>query len=123
MKAETAAITFKTIATSAGAVSIFGLSPWAWVAAIVGAAASYYFEPEQAPDKALRLAFGIAAMAFAAAMVAMILPHLPVIGETAGKIDVEVRAGALGLSVRVLHEQGRRILSGYRLRGGGEREE
>lgn len=75
MNTETAGIAAKAIATAGAAVAVFGLTWWALVAALIGAAASYHFEPEQVPSKASRLVFGIVAMGFAAALAAVAFPH------------------------------------------------
>lgn len=112
MKLESAAAAAKVLATGGASAGLFGLTPWGWAAALIGAAMSYYFEPEQTPDKALRIAFGIFAMAFFAGTAAVLLPHVPLfgIGEAAAKAPPEALAGALGLSIRFLWEQGRRWL-------------
>lgn len=108
MKAEAAGFAAKGVATAGAAVAVFGLTWWAVAAAVLGAIASYHFEPEQKPKGALKLAFGIVAMGFAAAMLAVALPHVPMLGWS-GAILVEVRAGLLGLTVRWLLEQAKRI--------------
>lgn len=104
----------KAVTTAGVAASLFGLTWWAVAFAVIGAAASYHFEPKKLPAKATRLALGILATAFAAAIVATALPHVPGC-KWSGDIDVEIRAGILGLTVRVLYEQGRRLLSSLQL--------
>jgi hypothetical protein len=118
MNTETAGIAAKAIATAGAAVAVFGLTWWALVAALIGAAASYHFEPEQVPSKASRLVFGIVAMGFAAALAAVALPHFPGLGWTE-KIQIEVRAGLLGLSIRFLLEFGKQLIAGWKLKRSG----
>ncbi len=98
----TVAVITKTVTTGAAAWMFLGVTPWAWVAAFIGATLSYYFEPEHTPKTAAKMLFGIFAMGFAAALLAAASPHIPWfgIGEFAGKVSLEVRAGLLGLSIR-----------------------
>lgn len=117
MNAEASALLAKAVATAGAAIAVFGLSWWAIAAALIGAIASFHFEPEHAPKGALKLAFGIVAMGFAAAFVAVALPNIPLMGWSDG-ILIEVRAGLLGLTIRWLVEQGKRIASGWQPRAG-----
>ena len=39
---EKVAVVAKAVSTGAGAWALLGISPWAWVAAFIGAVASYY---------------------------------------------------------------------------------
>lgn len=112
MRAEVAGLAAKAVATAGAAIAVFGLTWWAVAAAVVGAVASYHFEPEQKPKGAITLVFGIIAMGFAAAMLAVALPSIPLCGWT-GDIPVEVRAGLLGLSVRWIIEQAKRVGGAY----------
>lgn len=96
MREEAATVAAKSVASGAAAVAIFGLTWWAWAAAFIGAAASYHFETDKAPETLLKLALGIAAVGFAAAMFASAIPHWPMFGWT-GNVLVEVRAGIMGL--------------------------
>lgn len=111
MKLETAAAAAKVLATGGASAGLFGLTPWGWAAALIGASLSYYFEPEQTPDKAVKIAFGVLAMAFFAGMAAVLMPHVPWfgIGDAASKAPPEALAGVLGLSIRFIWEQGRRL--------------
>ena len=115
MRVEAAGLAAKGVATAGAAIAVFGLTWWAVAAAVIGAVASYHFEPEQKPKGAVKLVFGIVAMGFAAAMLAVALPSVPFCGWTA-EIPVEVRAGLLGLSVRWIIEQGKRIGGSYGVR-------
>lgn len=108
----------KVIATgSAATIAAFGLTWWAVAAAITGAFASYHFEPEQRPKGLGKLLFGIFAMGFVAALLSSAVPKVPMFAWT-GEIPVEVRAGLLGVSIRFLYEQGRRLAQGYKKTGG-----
>lgn len=110
MKLETiAAVLPKAVSTGGVGAAMLTLSPWAWAAALIGAALSFYFEPEKTPKEVRKLLFGIVATGFAAALVAAAAPHVPLLGWTEN-IDVGVRAGLLGLSVRFLMEQGKKRL-------------
>jgi hypothetical protein len=112
---EKAALAAKAVSTGAGAWALLGISPWAWVAAFIGAVASYYFEPEHTPGGALKVLFGVFAMGFAAALVAAVLPFLPLgIGAVANQVSLEVRAGLMGLTIRFLFETGRRLGRSWR---------
>lgn len=106
----------KALATAGASVAVFGLSWWALAAALVGAFASYHFEPEQRPRGLGKMLFGIFAMAFAAAMLAVAAPAVPLFVWT-GQIAVEVRAGLLGLTIRFIYEQGKRLTRGYKSSG------
>jgi len=122
MKMEAAAaVTSKVLATASTAgvsVGILTLTPWTWAAALIGAAASYYFEPEQTPETAKRILFGVLAMGFAGALMGAALPHAPFMAWTAN-VDVTVRAGLCALMVRFLYSQGKRLLSGWKRTDGG----
>jgi len=106
----------KGVATAAASVAVFGLTWWAVSAALVGAFASYHFEPEKRPQGLGKMIFGIFAMAFFAALLAVAIPKVPLFSWSS-EILVEVRAGLLGLTIRFIYEQGRRMLRGYRPRG------
>lgn len=99
MKQEVAAITAKVGTTAAAAVGFASMTPWAWVAAVLGAAASFYFEPSRRPRAIPELAFGIFSMAFLAACCALGLPHVAIFGvaEIAQAIPLDVRTGACGI--------------------------
>jgi hypothetical protein len=117
MRDETVAVGAKAVATAATAAGAFGLTWWAVAAALVGAAAAYHFEPEQVPAKVPRLIFGIFATGFAAAFAAVAAPHIPFMGWT-DAIPIGVRAGLLGLTIRFLIDQGKRLARGWRQTGG-----
>lgn len=103
----------KGVATAGVGAAAYTFSPWAWAAALAGAAMSFYFEPEKQPKEVRRLIYGILAMGFAAAIAAAVVPHVPLLGWT-GNIELWVRAAALGLSIRFIWEQGKRIASGWK---------
>lgn len=103
----------KALATASMSVAVFGLNWWAIAAALIGAMASYHFEPEKQPKGLGKLVFGIFAMAFASAMLAVALPSIPLCSWT-GDIAIEVRSGLLGISIRFIWEQGRRIGRAYK---------
>jgi hypothetical protein len=103
----------KSVAAGGAAVTLFDLSWWSVATALIGAAASYHFESEQKPTALPRLLFGISATAFCAALAAAAAPQIPGLAW-AGGIDIAIRAGLLGVSVRALYEQGRRILGTFR---------
>lgn len=109
MRDEMLALGAKVIATAVTAATMFGLTWWAIAAAVVGAAASYHFEPEQVPSKLPRLFFSIFAVGFFAALAAVAAPHVPGLHWT-GDILLGVRAGLLGLTVRLLYGYGKRWL-------------
>lgn len=117
MRAEIASVTAKAVATAGVAAAAYGLTWWAVAAALIGSAVSYHFEPEQRPKRAVSLAFGIFAMGFAAAFTAVALPHIPLFGWSEN-IIIEVRAGLLGLFVRVLIEKGKQRILGAKADGG-----
>lgn len=98
------------MASGATAMAVFGLSWWAWAAAMVGAAAQFHFELDRAPETLLKLVIGIAAVGFAAAMLASGIPHFPYMGWTSN-ILVEVRAGLLGLVANPAIHLLRRLIS------------
>lgn len=110
MSVSVPATAAKAVATGAVAASVFDLSYWSVAAAIVGAAVSYHFEPEQQPKRLAGLIFGVFASGFAAAFLAAASPQLPGFGWTSA-IDITLRAGLLGISIRFLSEQVRRIAS------------
>ncbi len=117
MKPDIAAAVGKTVATAGTAAAAFGLSWWAVAAALTGAFAAYHFEPERKPEGLGKLIFGIFSVGFGAALLAVAAPAFPLM-DWADKIQLEVRAGLLGLSFRLLFEQGRRISRGYKTTGG-----
>lgn len=117
MRAEIASITAKAVATAGVAAAAYGLTWWAVAAALIGSAVSYHFEPEQRPKRALNLAFGIFAMGFAAAFTAVAIPHVPLFGWSVD-VPIEVRAGLLGLFIRVLIEKGKQRIFGAKAEGG-----
>lgn len=116
MKSEMSLMVAKAVATAGTSIAVFGLSWWAIAAATIGAFASFHFEPEHRPNKLTGLIFGIFSTAFAAAFLAAAIPHFPMMGWTAG-IVVEVRAGLLGLCIRFIFEQFRRVGRGYKQSG------
>ena len=119
MKLESiAAGASKAVSTAGVSVAFFTLTPWTWAAALLGAAASYYFEPEHTPATARKLVFGIMAMGFAGALFGAALPHVPFMAWSAN-VDVTVRAGLCALSIRYLFTQGKRLLSGWKRTDGG----
>lgn len=107
MKVETATIAAKSVATGGAAVMMFGLTWWAVAIALVGAALSLHFEPEQLTVKVTRLVFGVLAVGFVAAVLAAALPHFPLIAWTAD-VPVEIRAGLLAVVVRPGYALGKR---------------
>ena len=104
--------------TATVSVGLLTLTPWTWAAALIGAAASYYFEPEQTPETLKRILFGILAMGFAGALMGAALPHAPFMAWTSN-VDVTVRAGLCALMVRFLYSQGKRLMSGWKRTDGG----
>jgi amino acid permease len=98
----TATGTIKATTTVAASAGMLGLGVWAWVFAIIGAFFSVYLEEAKEPKEALKTILSILAYAFASAMLAVVAPHIAWfgIGDMAGKIPVEARAGILGLSIR-----------------------
>lgn len=117
MKTETAALVAKAIASAGIAIASIGLTWWAIVTALIGSAASFYFEPEQRPKKAIGLVVGIFCLGFAAAFTAVAIPHVPFFGWTK-EIPIEIRAGLLGLFVRVLIDKAKKHLFGWNPQGG-----
>lgn len=109
-------LTAKAFATATASVAVFGLTWWAVAAALVGAVASYHFEPEKRPKGLGKTIFGIFAMGFLAAIVASQIHKVPGFGWS-GEILVEVRAGFLGVTIRFLYEQGKRLLRAYKTTG------
>ncbi|WFC43164.1 hypothetical protein [Pseudoxanthomonas sp. SE1] len=103
----------KGVATAGVSAAAYTFSPWAWAAALAGAAMSFYFEPEKQPKEVRKVIYGILAMGFAAAVVAAVVPHIPLLQWT-GNIELWARAAVLGLSIRFLWEQGKRIASGWK---------
>ncbi|MDI9240753.1 hypothetical protein QLQ15_17760 [Lysobacter sp. LF1] len=117
MKAETGGLVGQAMAAFGVAATAHGLTWWAIASALIGAAASFYFEPEQLPDKALKLLGGILAIAFCAVLLSIAVPHVPLFGWTEN-VPIAVRAGLLGVSVRFLIEQGKRIGRNWKPSGG-----
>lgn len=109
MKISTVAAA-QVVATSATSAGLAGLGPWAWAAAVCGAAASLYFERERAPKQAAMIAFGILAMAFLAAVAAVWMPLLPTVGAYFEQIPADARAGAFGLFAGVIYQHLRTII-------------
>jgi hypothetical protein len=90
-------------AASGAAISAaFALTPWAVVAAIVGAAVSLHFQEASGAKGVGRLVLGIGALGFLAAMIAAGVPHAPGFGWT-DAIPVAVRAGFLGVVADPTH--------------------
>lgn len=91
MQHETAAVVAKSVATAGAAA--FGLTPLGVAAAIGGALVSLHWQPAAKGSGVLRVLGQIAAMAFLAAMLAVLTyawwpnPEVP----------LEVRAGLLGI--------------------------
>lgn len=116
MKAEGISVAVKSLAT--GAAAAFGLTWWAVVAALIGAAASYHFEPQQQPGTVRRLIVGILVLAFSAALLASAAPHVPGFGWTAN-VPLGVRAGLLGVFANPIIRWVRRLIeSRHRPQGG-----
>lgn len=116
MKEDGLSVAVKSLAT--GAAAAFGLTWWAVVAALIGAAASYHFEPEQQPGTVRRLIVGILVLAFSAALLASAMPHVPGFGW-AGNVLIEVRAGLLGVFANPIIKWVRRqIESRHKPQGG-----
>lgn len=92
----------KGVSTASATIGILGLSSMAWACAIIGAFFSVYLEDAKDPREVLKTIVTIFAWAFAAALIALALPHFPWfgVGEAAGHISLEARAGILGLSIR-----------------------
>ena len=97
-----------------GATAAFGLTWWAWAAALGGAAASYHFENEKEPATLIKLVVGILAVGFAAAMLASALPYFPGMTWTSA-ILIEVRAGLLGLVANPGIQLFRRLISSWKM--------
>ena len=92
----------KGVSTAGATVGILGLSSMAWACAVIGAFFSVYLEDAKDPREVIKTIATILAWAFAAALLAIALPHLKWfgIGDAAGHIALEARAGILGLSIR-----------------------
>jgi hypothetical protein len=92
----------KGVSTAGATIGILGLSSMAWACAIIGAFFSVYLEDAKDPREVLKTIITIFAWAFAAALLALVVPHIHVIGigDAAGRISLEARAGILGLSIR-----------------------
>lgn len=93
------------VAKAAGGAAMsaaFALTPWAVVAALVGAAVSLHFQEAAGAKGIGRLLLGIGALAFLAAMIAAGVPHAPGFGWTE-QIPIAVRAGFLGVVADPTH--------------------
>ena len=92
----------KGVATAGATAGILGLGGWAWACAIIGAFFSMYLEKAKEPEDIFRTILSILGWALASAMIAVALPHVQWfgIGDTAGRVALEARAGILGLSLR-----------------------
>lgn len=115
--AANAQIIVKTAATSttAIAVSIYDITWYSVATALIGAAASFYFESDQTPKKIPVLCIGIVLIAYTAVLVAIVIPVIPGFAWS-GVVDVSLRAGILGVSIRFLWEQIRRVCSTWRVK-------
>lgn len=107
----TAAVVTKSVTT--GIAAAFGVTWWAAAAALIGAAASLYFERGAEPSSLARLVAGILIFAFIAALIASALPHVPLFGWSA-EVNVEVRAGLLGVFAQPIVRTTRRIIEGWK---------
>jgi hypothetical protein len=107
MRDELLALGIKIAATAVASATMFGLTWWAIAAAVIGAAASHHFEPEQVPSKLPRLIFGIFAVGFFAALAAVAAPHLPLL-KWSVDIPLGVRAGLIGVLLPALYRLGKR---------------
>jgi len=102
MQGVDTAVTVKSAGTAAtAAAAAFGLTWWAIAAAIAGGLASLHFEKPAAGSKVRSVLLQVFAMGFFAALLAVILPHLPGFGWTAPQgllpdVSLAVRAGLLG---------------------------
>ena len=118
----TSGAAFKALATASASAGILGLGPMAWVFAIIGAFFSVYLENAKEPKEAMLTIINILAYAFAAALIALVLPHIDFfgIGKAAAAIPVEARAGILGLSIRWAVANGKTALSA-KVKGWGDK--
>lgn len=103
----------KGLATAGASAGILGLGGWAWACAIIGAFFSMYLEKAKEPEDVLRTIITILGWAFAAALLAVSLPHFEWfgIGTFAGKVPLEARAGILGLSIRWAVTNGKAVIT------------
>lgn len=112
----------KGMATAGASAGILGLGGWAWACAIIGAFFSIYLEKAKEPEEVLRTIITILGWAFAAALIAVALPHFTWfgIGEASGRVSLEARAGILGLSIRWAVTNGKAVLMA-KAKGWGEK--
>lgn len=109
-----AAAADKGVPAAAGAATmlILGIPAGVLVAALFGAALSFYFRAGEPEPRILRVVIGIVAMAFAGAWMSLALPHLDLmgIGAMAAKVDASVRAGLCALAFQSVWNFGHRFI-------------
>jgi hypothetical protein len=88
-----AAVAAKSVATAGAAAMAFGLTPIAVAAAVGGALASLHFQPAAKGSGVWRVLGQIAAMAFLAAMLAVLTYYW----FPTDTVPLPVRAGLLGI--------------------------
>lgn len=101
------------VASAGVAASLLDHNVLSISAAVIGAIVAYSFDDERPPKGAIGMMFGIFAAGFAAALVAAAVPAVPWLAWT-GQIDIALRAGLFGLTIRFLIAQGKRLLAGWR---------
>lgn len=89
----TAAVAAKTVSAAGAAAMAFGLTPLAIAAAIGGALASLHFQPAAKGSGVFRVLGQICAMAFLAAMLAVLTYYW----FPSEAVPLPVRAGLLGI--------------------------
>ncbi|GAB3755157.1 hypothetical protein [Lysobacter olei] len=105
-------------AAGAAGMVVLGVPQGMLIAAFLGAALSFYFQRGERETRIPWIVFGVIAIAFAGAWVAVAIPHLDVmnIGDTAGKVDARARAGLSALAFQSLwnfwHRWGDRKVEG-----------
>lgn len=108
-----ATVVSKQVAAAGGAASIvlLGVPAGVLLAALLGATLSFYFRKGEEEPRIGRVVFGIVAMAYTGAWVALALPAVAPfgIGEVAGNVDLSVRAGLCALLIQSLWNLGHRF--------------
>lgn len=117
---EATAMAVKSAATGVASVAVaFGLTWWAVAAALVGAAASLHFEPEQQGKTVAWSVVRILVLGLVGAALAAVTTHLPVIfGFSLAEVPIAVRAFLLGLFANPIYKRLRREADSRNAPGG-----
>lgn len=109
-----AAVAAKYVPAASGAAGmiLFGVPAGVLIAALLGAAMSFYFRPGTPERRIPMILFGVVSMAFAGAWLSLAAPHFTWlgIGTAAANIDPSVRAGLCALVFQSLWNSGSRFL-------------